>query len=57
MREAIQKLNKSTLAQDTGISHSRLRKYSAGIIENLKEDEIETIHNYLLMLAEKFNQK
>lgn len=54
MRETIQKLNKSTLAQDTGISHSRLRKYASGVIENLRDDEIEAIHKYLTELAEKF---
>lgn len=54
MRETIQKLNKSTLAKDTGISHSRLRKFAAGVVNELTEKEIETIHNYLLMLAEKF---
>lgn len=53
MREIIQKLNKSTLAEDTGLSYGRLRKYASGVLNSLTEEEIKTIHDYLLKLAEK----
>jgi hypothetical protein len=39
MREVIQNLNKSTLSSATGISYSRLRKYSSGVIEALTPEE------------------
>lgn len=54
MREAIQDLNKRTLAEGTGISYSRLRKYSAGLINELTEEEKEKIYKYLLSLSSIF---
>ena len=54
MREIIQNLNKASLADATGISYSRLRKYSTGIIKDLTPDEKQKIYNYLLAIANTF---
>ena len=54
MREVIKDLNKSTLATATGISYSRLRKYSTGVVGQLTPEEIEKIYHYLISIAEKF---
>lgn len=54
MREIIQNLNKASLASATGISYSRLRKYAAGIIQELTDEEKNKIREYLLTLAEAF---
>ena len=35
MRDAIKDLNKHTLAEATGISYSKLRKYATGIVKDL----------------------
>lgn len=51
MREVIQSLNKKTLADATGISYSRLRKYSAGVVEKLTDKEKEAIVKYLNTLS------
>jgi hypothetical protein len=54
MREVIKDLNKSTLATATGISYSRLRKYSTGVVGQLTPEEREKIYQYLILIAEKF---
>lgn len=54
MREVIKNLNKRTVAEATGISYSRLRKYSAGILKDLTDEEREKIYNYLINIAENF---
>ena len=54
MRDAIQNLNKSTLAEATGISYSRLRKFSAGVIKELTPEEKHSIYIYLINIADKF---
>ena len=54
MREIIKDLNKATLSSATGISYSRLRKFSSGTVENLSPEEKEKIYNYLLSIADKF---
>ena len=56
MRDTINELNKNSIAQATGISYGRLRKYSAGLVDNLRPDEQEKIYKYLIDLAERFNQ-
>lgn len=57
MREIIKLINKKSLADATGISYSRLRKFAAGRLKSLTSDEIKEIHNYLLSLAEYFIDK
>lgn len=54
MREAIQSLNKASLAAATDISYSRLRKYASGILVELSEEERNKIYDYLVSLAQKF---
>lgn len=54
MREAIQNLNKHTIANATGISYSRLRKFSSGDVRELTDEEKKLIHGYLIAVAEKF---
>jgi DNA-binding Xre family transcriptional regulator len=54
MREIIQQLNKHSLAVGTGISYSRLRKYSTGQVKKLTKEEIEKIYKYLLSLSNIF---
>lgn len=56
MRDAINELNKNSISQATGISYGRLRKYSAGLVDNLRPEEKEKIYKYLIDLAERFNQ-
>lgn len=52
MKELIQKINKKSLADETGISYSRLRKYSAGILKSLSVEELNLILNYFQQLTE-----
>lgn len=54
MREIIAELNKSTLAEATGISYSRLRKFSAGVVKELTPEEKKAIYLYLINIANKF---
>lgn len=54
MREIIAELNKSTLAGATGISYSRLRKFSAGVVKELTPEEKKAIYLYLINIANKF---
>lgn len=56
MRDIIKLINKRCLAETTGISYARLRKYSAGQLKNLTDEEIKEIYNYLLSLAECFKK-
>jgi hypothetical protein len=48
MRDVIKDLNKHTLAEATGISYSKLRKYATGIVRDLTPAECEKIYLYLL---------
>lgn len=57
MRDIIKMINKKSLADATGISYSRLRKFSAGQLKSLTSEEIEEIYNYLLALAEHFKKE
>lgn len=54
MKEIINTLNKHSLAEATGISYSRLRKYSAGAVAELTEEERRKIYEYLLSIANAF---
>ena len=54
MREAVKDLNKHSLAEATGISYSKLRKYATGIVKDLTLEEREKIYLYLLEVAERF---
>ena len=54
MRDAIKNLNKRSLADGTGISYSRLRKYASGELNNLSQNEIILIHNFLIKMSEIF---
>lgn len=54
MREIIQELNKASLADATGISYSRLRKFATGLVQELTPEEREKIYIYLLSIADKF---
>ena len=56
MRDVIKNLNKATLAEATGISYSRLRKYASGIVSELtpEEKQKKLIYEYLLFIANKF---
>ena len=54
MRQVIQDLNKHTLADATGISYSKLRKYSAGVVQSLTDAEKKAIYEYLINIANKF---
>ena len=54
MRDVVQNLNKSTLADATGISYSRLRKFSAGVVKELTPEEKKVIYLYLISIANKF---
>lgn len=54
MREIIQELNKASLADATGISYSRLRKFATGLVQDLTPEEREKIYTYLLSIADKF---
>lgn len=55
MRDIIKLINKKSLADATGISYSRLRKFSAGQLKSLTSAEVKEIREYLLALAECFN--
>lgn len=54
MREAIKNLNKRSLAERTGISYSRLRKYASNELKSLSQEEIMLIYNYLIELSQTF---
>ena len=54
MREIIQNLNKHTFADATGISYSKLRKFSAGIVKDLTDAEKKAIYDYLINIANNF---
>lgn len=54
MRDAIRDLNKHTLADATGISYSKLRKYATGFVSDLTPQEREKIYIYLVEVANKF---
>lgn len=54
MREAIKDLNKHTLAEATGISYSKLRKYATGLVKDLTPEEREKIYIYLVEVAQRF---
>ena len=56
MRDAINELNKNSIAKATGISYGRLRKYSSGLIKELTPEEKEKIYQYLIKLAECFKR-
>ena len=56
MKEKIKELNKKSLADSTGISYARLRKFAAGQIKELTSEEIKLIHNYLIKSAEVFTE-
>lgn len=52
MKDIIRSLNKNSIAEATGISYSRLRKYATGQVKSLRPDEIELIIMYLDTLIE-----
>ena len=54
MRDIIRDLNKHSLADATGISYSRLRKYATGLVKDLTPEEREKIYIYFVKGAEKF---
>lgn len=54
MREAIKNLNKRSIAEGTGISYSRLRKYASGELNSLSQNEIILIHDFLIKISNKF---
>lgn len=54
MRDAINELNKNSIAKATGISYGRLRKYASGLIKDLTPEEQDKIYKYLIKLADKF---
>ena len=56
MRNIIKLINKKSLADATGISYSRLRKFSAGQLKSLTSEEINKISKYFLALAEYFRK-
>lgn len=56
MRDVINELNKNSIAKATGISYSRLRKYSSGLIKELTPEEQEKIYKYLINLANTFKK-
>lgn len=53
-RAVIQSLNKASLSVATGISYSRLRKYSSGMLMELTTEEKAKIREYLLTSAQQF---
>lgn len=57
MKEVINKLNKHSLAEATGISYSRLRKYSAGAVAELTNEERRKIYEYLVNIAKIFEME
>ena len=54
MKDAINELNKHSIAEATGISYGRLRKYSSGLVKDLTPEEKEKIYKYLIELANRF---
>lgn len=54
MRDAINELNKNSIAKATGISYGRLRKYASGLIKDLTPEEQDKIYKYLIKLADRF---
>lgn len=54
MRDVINELNKHSIAKATGISYSRLRKFSSGLLKELRPEENEKIYKYLIEMANKF---
>lgn len=56
IKQIINDLNKRALAEATGISYSKLRKYSSGAINKLTSDEMEKIYEYLTSIALYFKQ-
>lgn len=54
MRDVIKNLNKRSLAETTGISYSRLRKYASNELKTLSQAEIQLIYNYLINLSQIF---
>ena len=56
MKEKIKELNKKSLADATGISYGRLRKFAAGQIKELTSEEIKLIHDYLIEAAKIFTE-
>ena len=54
MRDIIRDLNKHSLADATGLSYSRLRKYATGLVKDLTPEEREKIYIYFVKVAEKF---
>lgn len=54
MRERIKELNKRSLADATGISYGRLRKFASRQLNSLTKEEVVLIHNYLLKMADDF---
>ena len=54
MRDAINELNKNSIAKATGISYGRLRKYASGLIKDLTPEEQDKIYKYLIKVADRF---
>ena len=54
MRKIISTLNKKSIADATGISYSKLRKYASGEINKLTDEEIQRIYEYLIELTKYF---
>ena len=57
MRDIIKLINKKSLADATGISYSRLRKFSAGQLKSLTSEEIDKIYDYFITLAGHFKKE
>lgn len=51
MREILKDLNKRAVADGTGISYTRLRKYTAAQVQELTDEEKEKIAEYLMTLS------
>lgn len=56
MRQTIQNINKRALAEATGISYSKLRKYASGSVQELTDTEKRAIYSYLISIAQIFNK-
>lgn len=54
MRKIISTLNKKSIADATGISYSKLRKYASGEIDKLTDEEVQRIYEYLIELTKYF---
>ena len=57
MKDIIKLVNKKSLADATGISYSRLRKFSAGQLKSLTSEEIDKIYSYFITLAGYFKKE